>query len=523
MKRFLSKVSINHVAIFMFVVLIPSVLLYNLDTSPRPWHDEGNAMLLARTLVEDGVYAVKTTTGYQSFGAVQSIGPTVVLPMALSFKLFGVGILQGRVIAALYTYLTLVFAYKLFIQILGKPSTLIGLLILLGSASSQFLYFGRQTLGEVPAFGFFLGGWYFWLLWIERKKTVYWVLTGVMFGFSMVTKSSYVVIAGGVLGLMSLLDLVFYRNKKFLSLVGIGVVSVAIFTLWIIFQRQYYGPEVFSENINLFNQLGGATTGFSLRNLVEQARFLISSKNDYFYFLWGIPSFMYAIFLSLQKDERGFIICACTAFAGLWFLYYFYSVPWPSYLFAPAAMTAFFAGRFLFDIVFRYGVSFDKLIMEIKNGEFVSSGFVVSLIMGISLLVFYPLQNTVQFYVLSSDNTLNQTAAFLKSDISDEQIIETWERELGIVTDHRYHYPDQSMLANVHASVYRNAPVDYLLGNEYFNKVHPSFLVIGWYAREFQVYDPSFLASNATLVGQIGEGFTSYEIYKIDYPLVDSK
>lgn len=155
MKIFTSKVSMKNVVSILFVLIIPTLLLYNLDTSPRPWHDEGNAMLLARTLLEDGVYAVKTSTGYQTFGAVQSIGPTVILPVALSFKVFGVGILQGRIVVAVYSFLTLLVIYKLINTIFNTPSALLGLLLLLGSISSQFLYYGRQVLAEVPALGFF--------------------------------------------------------------------------------------------------------------------------------------------------------------------------------------------------------------------------------------------------------------------------------------------------------------------------------------------------------------------------------
>src|SRR5512141_3021366 len=77
------------------LVALCFLALIHLDTTPRPWHDEGGSLSLAKTLAEDGVYAVRTSDGYQTFGFVQSVGPLVVLPIAASFRLFGAGLLQG--------------------------------------------------------------------------------------------------------------------------------------------------------------------------------------------------------------------------------------------------------------------------------------------------------------------------------------------------------------------------------------------------------------------------------------------
>src|SRR6476620_1475724 len=93
-----------HRRILILIGLLPILfflIFYNLGTNPRPWHDEGTYLDLARTLAEDGVYAVRNSDGYQTFGAIQSVGPTVIVPIALSFKLFGTGIIQGRAVTAI--------------------------------------------------------------------------------------------------------------------------------------------------------------------------------------------------------------------------------------------------------------------------------------------------------------------------------------------------------------------------------------------------------------------------------------
>ncbi len=523
MKSFNPETLTRITATLLFVLIIPFLLLYNLGTSPRTWHDEGNAMLLAKTLAQDGVYAVKTSTGYQTFGAVQSVGPTVILPVSLSFRLFGVGLLQGRLIAALYSFLTLVIIYKLIVKIFNAPIAIFGILLLLGSTSAQFLYFGRQVLGEVPALGFFLGGWYFWLLGKETKKPMYFGVAGLLIGASMVTKSSYLLIAGAVLVIVTFLDLIYYKLGSFFSLFWVAGISIVIFAIWTIFQRQYYGAKVFGENLVLLGQLGKSTTGFSIHGLVEQVKFLIGAKNDHFYFLWGIPVLIYSVMLCLQRDERGFITCVMTSFSILWLMYYFYSVPWSAYLVAPAAVVALLTGKFLFDLISHFAAFYTNIILEVKTGKPATAALFIALCAGLLMFIFYPLQNAVQFSVFENDDFPFRTANLLNTEVESHAVIETWERELGILTDRQYHYPDQSFLIKVHADKYRSAPQDYLLGYDYFKTVQPAYVVIGKFDREFPIYDLGFLENNSELIAQIGEGPTSYEVYKINYPLVVSK
>src|SRR5688572_16502074 len=131
---------ILHVALLAITLVLAC---YNLDRSPRTWQDEGGALLIARTLVEDGVYAIRTSDGYQTFGSIQSVGPTVILPLALSFKLFGVGLLQGRLVMAAWLVFTIVAFYSLGRELFGIRAAILAVLLLL-SFPSGILMLGRQ-------------------------------------------------------------------------------------------------------------------------------------------------------------------------------------------------------------------------------------------------------------------------------------------------------------------------------------------------------------------------------------------
>jgi len=73
------------------------LLLFRLGAYPPVWLDEGFSTHAARLLVERGIYGTCTTGGIVPFNTgVLTTGPTVIVPIALSFALFGVGMVQAR-------------------------------------------------------------------------------------------------------------------------------------------------------------------------------------------------------------------------------------------------------------------------------------------------------------------------------------------------------------------------------------------------------------------------------------------
>lgn len=108
-----------------------------------------------------------------------------------------------------------------------------------------------------------------------------------------------------------------------------------------------------------------------------------------------------------------------------------------------------------------------------------------------------------------------QVADFLNGNFEKSPTIETWERELGILTGHHYHYPDQSYLAENHHFQYRSAPGNHALGSSYFSEVEPDYLIVGWSARSYQIYDSEFIRKNCSLMARIGVEPWHYEIYKV--------
>ncbi|MFN3762806.1 MAG: glycosyl transferase, partial [Anaerolineae bacterium] len=84
------------------VAVVLFLALYHLRDYPLTWFDEGSHLHVPKTLVRFGVYADYSSEGFRYYGPTIGVGPTVMLPIAAAFKLFGIGLLQARLVMVLY-------------------------------------------------------------------------------------------------------------------------------------------------------------------------------------------------------------------------------------------------------------------------------------------------------------------------------------------------------------------------------------------------------------------------------------
>jgi 4-amino-4-deoxy-L-arabinose transferase-like glycosyltransferase len=89
-------------AVLAWAIIVVFLATYHLDSYPTTWFDEGSHLHVPKTLVEYGVYADISSEGFRYFGPTIGVGPMVMLPIALAFKLSGIGLLQARLVMALY-------------------------------------------------------------------------------------------------------------------------------------------------------------------------------------------------------------------------------------------------------------------------------------------------------------------------------------------------------------------------------------------------------------------------------------
>jgi 4-amino-4-deoxy-L-arabinose transferase-like glycosyltransferase len=535
--RLATSARLARLVVLGFFLLAALLLFYNLNYNPRSWHDEGAALSLAKTLAQDGVYAVRTSQGYQTFGPVQSAGPTLIVPIALAFRLMGAGLVQARLVAAIYALLALVVFYWCGQVLFGRWAGLIAMVLLLASPNVGYLLFGRQVLGEVPALGFFLAGWLVWARGLRMNRAWLYPLAGLLIGGAMLTKTQYVVMGFGTIGLLFVLDLFYFHQGTLKGLIVVGALALVCVIGWWGWQIQYFGLATFQENADKLAQLASSTSGFHLSTTIDALQTLFGSSNPV-YFFWLIPALPYVGFLCLGRSRQNVILAFLLIFCCSWLAYFtFWIIPWQRYALAPLAVAALFVAKLYYDLARGSVATWRNLWQEmtplrraaapLSPQALVTLGALVATVT-MGLLTLNQFQKVVRSDVLdkygqSSEavrsapllQVPHEVAAFLDQQVPKTAVIETWERELGILTDHQYHYPDQSLLARADMAIYHNGPRDYALGADYFNSVRPDYVIIGFYGRFNQIYDMAYLAQHSDLVATIGPSDWGYDIYKL--------
>ncbi|NTU78929.1 MAG: hypothetical protein HGA45_05915 [Chloroflexales bacterium] len=507
-------------------ILIPAAVLLGcacllfvkLGSSPQVLPDEGSLLSLARTLAEDGVYAIRTSEGYQTYGIIQSIGPTVVIPVALSFKLFGVGLVQARVVAGIYAMLALLALYLFGAKLFGMRAALLAVLLTLTTPAIALLIFGRMVIGEIPVLAFFLLGCWLWLKATLERRPWLAPLAGLCFGAAAVTKSYYLLYIGSGLALVAALDLLVYRQRLIRQALIAGVVMVACWAAWIGWQVLYFGLPTFQTNAAHLRDLAAGTFQFSLPMARQQIRMIFGEEGGYFFFFWGIVALAYALWLAFRSDRRGPAIVFVLGFAISGFSYFlFFFPPWLFYIPGLFAISALFTGKLWSDIIGAIELSQSTPAQSRPDGSRLA---LLGAVWAVILLgVVYPFCFTVNDQLFSEipyTRTAVQAAEFLDAHVDQSLVVETWERVMGSLTDHRYHYPDHGLGAKVNAFLYRNGPHDFTLGEAYFKAHHVAYLVWGVAATETIVYDRDYLSSHACVVAAFDSFGQHYLIYRLN-------
>ncbi len=172
-------------------VVVVAASAYNLANYPVIWWDEAIFSETAANLAQHGRYAftVQSPDQLSDLDYRISVGPALILPVALAYRLFGVSLVVGRMVAALY--LVLLFG-ALFLCVRRLWDEKVGLTaVVLALAATDVLYWGRSVLGDIPALGLFLLG--TWLLLRGLETAAPWPLfgAGLFLGLAFDAKEFY--------------------------------------------------------------------------------------------------------------------------------------------------------------------------------------------------------------------------------------------------------------------------------------------------------------------------------------------
>lgn len=494
------------------VAMVMFLALYNLTDYPLTWFDEGSHLHVPKTLVRFGVYADYSSEGFRYYGPTVGVGPTVMLPIAAVFRLLGIGLLQARLVMAIYLLITISAFYLFARQLGGRRLAMVATALLVASRGVSLLEYGRQVLGEVPGFFFMTAGLLVWFAAWERASWQRLGVVGLLLGLATVTKNQYLLVLAPTLGLAWLANLIYYRTAPQRIFIVPGIVAAICFALWQIYMVLYLGPATAGENlVMLRTATAGAALVFSPELIKRGIGELLSFK---VYLSWLLPVLLYGFLLALPRRREGqqwSILLTLVAANLVW--YVVASISWLRYAFPGLAIASLFVARFFYDLTDGFQLQLKTLWQALREGELSWPQHALrgTIIVWLSVMIVVPLAQTARGIVSPGLNVPASMAAYLNEHIPNEALIETWEPEMGFLTNHNYHFPPPLLLNDAVGYIWLDQPAPSQLYT-FVQDESPDYVLVGEFARWVDLYPADWLAEHYSLVTTIG----AYELYALN-------
>jgi hypothetical protein len=425
-------------AILAFV--LPSLLW--LDTSPPPWWDEGWTLLVARHAVEDNFY------GRMPFGGPEGPGLAAAIPtqglVVLSFKLFGIGVWQGRLPSLILTALGLVLLHTLSSQLFNQRVAhgAIGLLLLCTPhLATNPIFVAREVLAEPIQLCTLLGG-YLAFLAAGRRPGWIWVAP-VLWGLGLLAKAQ--TLPFWVASLMLPLALAVLRRQwrpaRVLAACMVGSWAIMRGLNWLI-------TAALAPHTAPSTELVGLTSALALV-VAPSARAMSTS----ILLIAGMPAVLgvtWAGWRALRSarridldDRLELVHLMVLVLAGSWLAWYgLLSIGWARYAYPAIFVAAPFAGalfaRWTED--FRLPATLTRLSAALRARRPQMALGPFSALLLIMLLVPLTIWQLYGSFTERRDDSLYRAATFLHAT-SPDSVIESYESELLALVRRPYHYP----------------------------------------------------------------------------------
>ena len=488
------------------------VVFYNLTDYPLTWFDEGSHLHVPKTLLRFGVDADYSSEGFRYEGPTVGVGPTVMLPIWAVFRLFGPGLLQARLVMVLYLLAAIFAFYSLARLFGGARLAWVATALLVASRGTALLEYGRQVLGEVPGFFFLAAGLALWFSAWEKAGWRRLALVGLLLGLATVTKNQYLLLLAPALVLAWLANLVYYRLTPQRVFLVPGLVTAACFALWQAYMILYLGPATAGENLAaLRTATAGAAMVFSPELMKRGVQELISFK---VYLGWLLPVLAYGLFLALPRRREGQqwgLLLLLVVVNLAW--YVLASISWLRYAFPGLALSSLFVAYLFYNLTGGYQLHPAGLWQALRSGQpaWPQEALRWAMAAWLLLMIALPLAQTARQIAAPGFNAPLAMAAYLKDNVSPEALIDTWEPEMGFLTDHNYHFPPPLLL---------NTAVGYMwLDKEppaasynFVQETSPEYVLVGTFARWVDLYPPELLSSRYKLLDSVGP----YDLYRLE-------
>jgi len=498
------------------VIFLLFLAFFNLTKYPLTWFDEGSHLHVPKTLVNYGVYADFSSEGFRYYGPTAGIGPTVFLPIAGAFKLFGIGLFQARLVMVLYLLAAIYFFFRLarhYGDHLSEGGDVVFAMVvtalLVTSRGIDLLEYGRQVLGEVPGLVFLVAGLLVWYQSWEKPAVARLMAAGLLLGLSTVTKNQYLLVLAPALLLMWLANLIYYKAVAQRVFLVTGTVTALCYGVWQVYMVFFMGPASASENFAL---LQAGTAGAALVFSTELMSRGISELFSFKVFLgFLLPAVAYGFFLSLPRTKEGLrwgVIFALVLSNLAW--YVLASISWNRYSFPGQVFSTLFVAKIFSDWTDGFKWEPAAILKGLRTGQKLAARAALStvLLFWLALMIVIPLGQNVMSIVRPSFNAPEAMAAYMDQHVDKKALVETWEPEMGFLTHHNYHFPPPGLLytAVSYIWMHKSPPANVY---DFVQNQKPAYVLVGSFSSWVELYSPDLLKTYYSLETEIG----AYRLY----------
>jgi len=507
-RKFLGKFYL----ILLTILLLFFAFFVNLDSLPRTWFDEGWVLSTARNWIEFGYYG-KMRNAEPASGHMLNVGLPAIIPIALSFKIFGIGFWQGRLPSAISAIFCFILIFFLAERLYNKPVAIASIFVLIfGTAICEIhpLFIGRLAMGEIYTVLFLTLGYFF--LSSPKKNYFHSFISGFFFALASAAKiqaAPFIITAL----LTPILIFIFIQKFKFAKLFFISILSFIGFLICLIaFQNVLQSSNNIEFNPN--DLLSTTAMVFSKHSrLLSFRSFLIVAIPSLIAQL--ITAFDIWQLIKQKKLEKikETVQLSISVFVLSWFLWYlFLSIGWTRYLFIPIFLSSITISSMIYNltdgyhffIMFKRAFALIKPSSEIKDIKAYNFLLITIIIIPISILSFH---NIYFLYINSSDTSPKEVSDFINDNTKKNALVETYEMELHFLLNRPYHYPPDQIQLDLNRKRFMKQIVSI-----YYDPIknNPDYLIVGPMARMWGLYESEIIKENFKILKKIGP----YSIFK---------
>jgi 4-amino-4-deoxy-L-arabinose transferase-like glycosyltransferase len=473
-------------------------LTYRLEGIPPVGFDEGWVMSVARNWAELDRY-VLLVNGSPTSPSMLNIGFPAVAPITLSFRLFGAGIWQGRLPGVLFTIGAMCLLYHLALRLYDRKialGTLFVAVFMSGTLELHPIIMGRQALGEVPAVFLLLAGYESLLSW-RRCPLLFLPLAALFWGLAAATKMQVLPFLVAGLAIPIVVGIVRQRWRTVVPMLAGLCGFLACFWLFRWVQEGLLQTEMFPQKTDLYS----TTAIVPVLSVRVQAAVV--------FLVCGLPALIGAWYGAWQfgtgRTKPTNDNDADTVRQSLFFLvtswmawYLLFSIGWVRYLFVPVVVSSMFVSAMLCDMFPAFSISATvrsaaDTILRLRFGR--NNLFALAFVLLFALLLATVI-NLFSIYT-TADRSSGEVAEFLNTATPPNALIETYDMELFVLLNRRYHYPPDEIQLKLNRRRFMGQKV----GIDYDPMAaDPDYLVIGPMSRMWHLYDPVLETGSFRLV-----------------------